>query len=192
MVDETFRDSCIGCGGVGRTREEGTSMDEIRHLLTRNRTSRVFWNDAIPVVPVTWDLGVPDPINLLRVFDVPEDEVRAGFNPNSANVGTRRNFDKGWRFLAELRCPATECVCLRTWIRRSNVGDLLVSNPQDCSQYPDENSLLDSELRVQPTPREDPYGEPERQTEEEGRDYLVGGIHKPPWLGPAGVKTVER
>ena len=94
-MDETFRDSCIGCGGVGRTREEGTSMDEICHLLTRNRTGRDVWYSTILVVLVTWDLGVPDLINPLRVFDIPEDEVRVGLNPNPIEVGIWRNFDTG-------------------------------------------------------------------------------------------------
>lgn len=88
-------------------------MDEIRHLLTRNRASRVVWCDANLVVPVTWDMGVQNFINLLRVFYIPEDKVRAGPNPNPIDVGAWRNFDIAWRFFAELRCSTMECAYLR-------------------------------------------------------------------------------
>jgi len=63
---------------------------------------------------------------------------------------------------------------------------------QDCSCYPDDESLLEGELRMQPTPGEEPYGDPERQTEEDRQAYLVDGIHEPPWLVPVCVEAVER
>jgi hypothetical protein len=92
----------IGFGGVGRTRQEGTSVDEIRDFLTRNRTSRVVWCDAILVVPVTWDLDVADFVNLLCVFDVPENEVGTGLDPNPIDVGTWRDFYIGGRWFPKL------------------------------------------------------------------------------------------
>ena len=45
---------------------------------------------------------------------------------------------------------------------------------------------------MQPTPGEEPYGDPERQTEEDRQAYLVDGIHEPPWLVPVCVEAVER
>jgi len=45
---------------------------------------------------------------------------------------------------------------------------------------------------MQSTPREEPYGDPERQAEEDGHAYLVDGIQEPPWLVPVCVEAVER
>ena len=67
-------------------------MDIIHDFLTRNRTSRVVWCDAIPVVPVTWDLDVGDAINLLCVLDIPENEVWTGLDPDPIDVWTWRDF----------------------------------------------------------------------------------------------------
>ena len=47
--------------------------------------------------------------------------------------------------------------------------DVLVNCMQNGSRYPDDESLFEGELRMQPTPREEPYGDPEWQTEEDGQ-----------------------
>jgi hypothetical protein len=88
-------------------------MDEIRDLVTSNRTSRVVWCDTILVVPVTWDLDVPDFVNLLCMFDVTEDEVGVGLNPDSIDVGTWSYFCVGGRWFTELCGSANENGCLR-------------------------------------------------------------------------------
>lgn len=99
---------------MGRSGQEGTSVNEIRDLVTRNRTSRVVWCDTILVVPVTWDLDVPDFVNLLCVLNVTEDEVRARLNPDPINVGTWCDFYVGGRWFAELCGSINENGCLRT------------------------------------------------------------------------------
>ena len=72
-------------------------MDVIHDFLARNWTSRVVWCDAVLVVPITWDLDVGDSIDLLCVLDVPENEVRAGLDPDPIDVGTWRDFYEGGR-----------------------------------------------------------------------------------------------
>lgn len=76
-------------------------------------------------------------------------------------------------------------------MERFKTHDVLVGDLQECSCYPDDNRLLDGELGVYPTPRKEPYGDPERQTEEEGQGYLVCGIQGSPRLFPVRVKTLE-
>ena len=61
-------------------------------------------------------------------------------------------------------------------MERLDTCDVLVNDVQDFPRYPDDNSLLDGELGVYPTPGKEPDGEPERQAEEEGQAHLVGGI----------------
>lgn len=87
---------------MGRTGQEGASVDVIRDLLTGSRTSGVVWCDAILIVPITWDLDVADFVDILCVFDVPEDEVLARLDPNPVDVGTRRDFCIGWRGFSKL------------------------------------------------------------------------------------------
>ena len=89
-------------------------MDEIHNLITRNRTSRVVWCDTIRIVPVTWDLDIPDFVNLLCVFDVTEDEVGTGLNPDSTDVGTWCDLCVGGRWSTELCGSANESGYLRT------------------------------------------------------------------------------
>jgi len=89
-------------------------VNEIRDLVTRNRTSRVVWCDTILIVPVTWDLDIPDFVDLLCTLDVTEDEVGAGLNPNPINVGTWCDFYIGGRRFAKLCSSANENGCLRT------------------------------------------------------------------------------
>ena len=84
------------------TGHEGSSVDVIRNFLTRNRASGVVWRDTIFVVPVTRDSDVTDVINLLRVLDVPENEVGVGLDPDPIDIGTWRDFHIGRRWFPEL------------------------------------------------------------------------------------------
>lgn len=58
---------------MGRSRQESTSVNEIRDLVARKRTSRFVRCDAILIVPVTWDLDIPEFVDLPCTLDVTED-----------------------------------------------------------------------------------------------------------------------
>lgn len=88
-------------------------MDVVRDFLTRHRTSRVVWCNTIIVVPVTWDLDVADAVNLLCLFDVPENEIGAGLDPDSINIRTWRDFCKGGTRFPELCSSANGDTNLR-------------------------------------------------------------------------------
>lgn len=89
-------------------------MDVIHDFLTRNRTSRVVWCDTIPIVPVTWDLDVGYFVDLLCMFDIPENEVGAGLDPDPIDVGTWCDFYEGGRWFPKLRGSANDDTNLRT------------------------------------------------------------------------------
>jgi len=89
-------------------------VDVIHDFVTRNRTSIVVWCDTIPVVPVTWDLDIGDPIDLLCVLDVPKNEVGAGLDPDPIDIGTWRDFYEGGLWFPKLRGSANNETNLRT------------------------------------------------------------------------------
>jgi hypothetical protein len=162
MMEETFRDSRVGFGGVGRTRYESTSVDEIHDLFARNWSFRVVWRDSILVVPITWDSNVADFVDLLCVLNVPKNEVGTGLDPNPIYIGPRPDFQivRGW--LPYPRGPVGDNAYIRSRAKRSGMFNVLVNCLQDCSRHPDDNGLLYSKLGVYPTPGEEPDGEPER------------------------------
>lgn len=99
---------------MGRSRQESTSVNEIRDLVTRKRARRVGWCDTIIIVPVTWDLDIPDFVDLLCTLDVTEDEVGVRLNPGPIDVGTWCDFCVGGRRFTELCSSANRNGCLRT------------------------------------------------------------------------------
>lgn len=172
MLEETVGNCCVGLGWVGGAGNEGTSVDEVRNLLTRNWMRRVLWHDAVLLIPVSRNSNVADFVNLLSVLNIPKDEIRARLNPDPIHVGARCDFYTAWGQFPQLRG--------------------LVGCSYEYSRYSDDKSFFYGKLRVDSAPGEESDKEPKRQAEEEGREQSVSDIQGPPGLGPERIKAVER